>query len=210
MNNKFNRGLALILPHKKVNLFVIFIIGLGIISGSLFSVIISDNDKSLVVSKITDYIALINNSQINNLDIFKNILIENTIFIILIWILGMSIIGLLINIFLVYMRSFIVSFTISSFILAYKYKGLILSLIYVLPSGIFTLLLYLILGVYSILFSLNLWKLIFIHDKSIDMKKNLKKYFLILIISLLLGSVISVFSSYVTTSLIKVFIKLFI
>ena len=210
MNKKFNSGLALILPSRKINLFMMFIIGLGIISGAIFSVVISDNDKSLVIEKITNYISLINSNDINNFEVLKNIIYENIIFIILIWIFGMSIIGLIINIFFVYMKSFTISFTISSFFLVYKYKGLLLSLIYILPSGIFTLLSYLIIGVYSVLFSMNLWRVIFIHDKSINMGKYFKKYLLILVISLTLIGVSSVFSSYVTTSLIKVFIKLFV
>ena len=35
MNKKLNRGLAIIIPDKKVNTFIMFIIILGIISGSL-------------------------------------------------------------------------------------------------------------------------------------------------------------------------------
>ena len=106
MNKKLNSGLALILPSRKINLFMMFIIGLGIISGAIFSVVISENDKSLVIEKITNYISLINNNDINNLEVLRNTLYENIIFIILIWIFGMSIIGLIINIFFVYMKSF--------------------------------------------------------------------------------------------------------
>ena len=42
MNKKLNSGLALILPNKKVNLFVIFIVILGIISGSLFLMVLNE------------------------------------------------------------------------------------------------------------------------------------------------------------------------
>ena len=46
MNKKLNRGLAIIIPDKKVNTFIMFIIILGIISGSLFLVVLKDTDFS--------------------------------------------------------------------------------------------------------------------------------------------------------------------
>ena len=54
--------------------------------------------------------------------LLKNSLIEGMILIILSWILGMSIIGVIFNIFFIYMKSFTIGFSISSFILVYKYK----------------------------------------------------------------------------------------
>ena len=130
MNKKLNSGLALILPNKKVNLFVIFIVVLGIISGSLFLMVLNDNDKSEVINEISTFMTNINTNNINNLNSFKNSLIEGMILIILSWILGMSIIGVIFNIFFIYMKSFIIGFSISSFILVYKYKGILSSLVY--------------------------------------------------------------------------------
>ena len=162
MNKKLNSGLALILPNKKVNLFVIFIVILGIISGSLFLMVLNDNDKSEVINEISTFMTNINTNNINNLNSFKNSLIEGMILIILSWILGMSIIGVIFNIFFIYMKSFTIGFSISSFILVYKYKGILSSLIYVIPSQLINILIILILGVYTLLFSKYLFKMIFL------------------------------------------------
>ena len=70
MNKKLNSGLALILPNKKVNLFVIFIVILGIISGSLFLMVLNENDKSEVINEISTFMANINTNNINNLNLF--------------------------------------------------------------------------------------------------------------------------------------------
>ena len=83
MNKKFNSGLALILPNKKVNLFVIFIIVLGIISGCLFLVVLNENDKNLVINEINTFMTNINTNNINNINSFKNSMIEFLIFIML-------------------------------------------------------------------------------------------------------------------------------
>lgn len=210
MNKKLNSGLALILPNKKVNLFVIFIVILGIISGSLFLMVLNDNDKSEVINEISTFMANINTNNINNLNSFKNSLIEGMILIILSWILGMSIIGVIFNIFFIYMKSFTIGFSISSFILVYKYKGILSSLIYVIPSQLINILIILILGVYTLLFSKYLFKMIFLKDKTVNLGKFFKKYVLVFGICIILCLVSSLCEAYLLPSLLKVIIKLFI
>lgn len=210
MNKKLNSGLALILPNKKVNLFVIFIVVLGIISGSLFLMVLNDNDKSEVINEISTFISNINTNNINNLNSFKNSLIEGMILIILSWILGMSIIGVIFNIFFIYMKSFIIGFSISSFILVYKYKGILSSLVYTVPSQLINILIILILGVYTLLFSKYLFKMIFIKDKTVNLGKFFKKYVLVFGICIILCLVSSLCEAYLLPSLLKVMIKLFI
>ena len=210
MNKKLNSGLALILPNKKVNLFVIFIVILGIISGSLFLMVLNDNDKSEVINEISTFMTNINTNNINNLSSFKNSLIEGMILIILSWILGMSIIGVIFNIFFIYMKSFIIGFSISSFILVYKYKGILSSLIYVIPSQLINILIILILGVYTLLFSKYLFKMIFLKDKTVNLGKFFKKYVLVFGICIILCVISALCEAYLLPSLLKVMIKLFI
>jgi len=210
MNKKLNSGLALILPNKKVNLFVIFIVVLGIISGSLFLMVLNENDKSEVINEISTFMTNINTNNINNLNSFKNSLIEGMILIILSWILGMSIIGVIFNIFFIYMKSFTIGFSISSFILVYKYKGILSSLIYVIPSQLINILIILILGVYTLLFSKYLFKMIFLKDKTVNLGKFFKKYVLVFGICIILCLISSLCEAYLLPSLLKVIIKLFI
>lgn len=210
MNKKLNSGLALILPNKKVNLFVIFIVILGIISGTLFLMVLNENDKSEVINEIGTFMTNINTNNINNLNSFKNSLIEGMILIILSWILGMSIIGVIFNIFFIYMKSFIIGFSISSFILVYKYKGILSSLVYTVPSQLINILIILILGVYTLLFSKYLFKMIFIKDKTVNLGKFFKKYVLVFGICIILCLVSSLCEAYLLPSLLKVMIKLFI
>lgn len=210
MNKKLNSELALILPNKKVNLFVIFIVVLGIISGSLFLMVLNENDKSEVINEISTFMTNINTNNINNLNSFKNSLIEGMILIILSWILGMSIIGVIFNIFFIYMKSFIIGFSISSFILVYKYKGILSSLIYVIPSQLINILIILILGVYTLLFSKYLFKMIFLKDKTVNLGKFFKKYVLVFGICILLCLISALCEAYLLPSLLKVMIKLFI
>ena len=210
MNKKFNSGLAIILPNRKINLFVLFVIILGIISGTIFLLALNETDKELVINQITTFMTNINDNNINNFNAFKNTLVENLIFVILIWILGMSIIGIIFNIFVIYLKGFILGFTLSSFFLIYKYKGLLAGLIYVFPTSIINIIITLIVGVYSIILTIYLWRVIFMRDKSNSISKFLKKYLLILLICIVLVFISALCESYLIPALFKLVIKLFI
>ncbi len=210
MNKNFSRALATILPSKRINLFVTFLILLGIISGSLYLVVLSKDDKSLVINKITTFMNNINTNNINNLEAFKNAIISNFIFIMIIWVFGFSIIGIFVNIFLVYFKGFTIGFTISSFILTYKYKGIISSFIYMFPGGIINIIITLIVGVYSFILTSYLFRMLFMRDKSNSMHRFLRKYFIILIIALCLSLIAAASESFLVPSITKLFVKIFI
>ena len=105
---------------KPCNLFVFFVIVLGIISGTIFLLAINSNDKELVTNQIINFITNVNENNINNFNAFKNSLVENIIFILIIWIFGMSVIGIIFNIFIMYLKGFVLGFTLSSFFLIYQ------------------------------------------------------------------------------------------
>lgn len=210
MKKKINSFFSIILPNKKVNIFAILIILLGIISGSIFLIILSKSDKELVINKITSFMTNINENKINNLEAFKNAMIENSIFIVIMWVLGASIIGIIVNVFLTYIKGFIVGFSVSSFILTFKYKGIISSLIYVFPTTIINLLITILISVYSFSFTIILYRSIFNKTNNFMIKGYIKKYIYILLISLGLSFISSLSEAFLLPSMMKLVIKLFI
>lgn len=210
MKNIFKSRLSIIIPNKKINLFTIFIIVLGIISGSIFLIALKDTDKGIIVNKITNFMTKINSNDINNIKAFKNAICENGIYIFTIWLLGFSIIGIIANVFLTYLRGFIVGFTISSFIHLYKFKGILAAFIYAFPTTIINLLVTFLISVYSFTFTIYLIKSIFNKTNNILIKNYLKKYFIILLISFLMIFISSLTEAFLLPSIMKLVIKLFI
>ena len=191
--------------NKKVMLFLTIIVIIGIISGSFLTVILKSDDKQLVINNIQDFIN--NIKLINNLDVLKNTLIINVLFLLGIWVLGISIIGLFIVIGLIFWKSFTLGFTISSFILTYHLKGLLLAFIYTFPHLIINLLVIMYLGSYAIKFSILLIKCIF-RKINLDLRSLIKIYLKVLIISLIFIIFTSCFESFITPTLIKYIMKL--
>ena len=206
---KYRNIKSIILPNKKINIFVISILFLGIIAGSLFGSIINMNDQNIVIDKIKLFIDNINNNSINTIQILKNSLSINLIYIILIWILGLSLIGIILNIFILFLRSFIFGFTIAAFIITYSYKGLALSLLYLIFGQLLNIIVLLVLTIYSIMLSIKLLSLIF-KNNHIEVKKTLKNYLLILVFCIIISIIASLSESFLLPALIKLIVKLYV
>ena len=146
----------IILPSKKINFFVVTVLVLGLISGSIFLITLNSTDKANTILQIQTFFNNVSKNNINNGQALKNSLIINYTFIGVIWILGLTIIGVLFNIFLNYIKGFIIGFSISSIIATYKTKGLLAALLYVFPSQVFNVIIISVLTIYSIMFSSNL------------------------------------------------------
>jgi len=209
MNAKIKKIISTIIPNKKINYFAFFIITLGIISGSIFLVLINQNDKSSVITQITSFITNINTNNIDSVQALKNSLFTNFTYVLLIWILGMSIIGVVFNIFLIYIKGFVLGFSISSLIYVYGVKGTLASFIYLFPHQILNIIVVAIIGIYSIMLTINLYKVI-LGNRSTGIKLFIKKYLYILMVTSIITLFSTLIEAFLTPALFKLIIKLFI
>ena len=150
-----------IFPNKKINFFTFSILLLGFVTGCIFLVILKNSDKNIVINQISNYFKSINDNNYNYGTSLKNNLIINNFYVIIIWLLGLSIIGIIFQIFILYIKSFILGFTVSGMMLTYKIKGIISSLLYLVFGELLSLIGVLIISTVSTYFTLYLIKLIF-------------------------------------------------
>ena len=193
--------------NKKLGLFLVVLMIVGIAAGSLFVTILNNSDKNLVSSHLNLFLDNIVNGQVEYFSCFKNNLIIDLGLVLAIWFLGISIIGLPIIIFIFFSKSFILGFSIGSILSVFKTKGIIFSLIYIFPGNIINLLIMLILCIYSLSFSIYLLYAVF-KKKTVDFKELINKYTFILIISIVITVVMCLYNSYLMPKLIKSFINL--
>ena len=189
--------------NKKILIFLFGLLAIGFIFGTIFITMINSSDKTLVKDYITNYISNINN--INYTKSLENSLINNLGFILIIWLLGISVIGIPIIIFLLFSKAFTLGFSISSFILNYKVKGCLYALIYIFPSQIINIIMYTVLTLYSLTFS---FKIIYsvLNKKSLDFKYMTGKYLKILIISIIVSILCSLYDVFIIPNLLKKFV----
>ena len=206
---KYTKIKRLIVPHKKINIFVVCILILGVIAGAIFSSILGLNDKKIVIEKITLFIDNINHNTLNSILVFKNSLIINLLYIFIIWILGMTLLGIIINTGILFFKGFIFGFSIASFIITYSYKVIPLSILYLLLGQLINIMVLILITIYSIMFSLKLFKVVFKLD-NIDTRKFFKNYLIIFILAILISIFSALIEAFILPPLIKLIIKLYV
>ena len=184
---------------KNIYFSLIIVMIISFIFGLFFISILSDSDKSLVLEHITLYFDSIKSgSFIPNL--YNNIM-NNDIVVIILWILGFSMIGFPIIISILFYKSFTLIFSITSLIYNFRIDGILISFIYIFPHLVLNLLFYFIMSFYSFKFCLNLVGSI-LHKNKI--KSNfLKKYIIILLISITFVTISAIYETYILPYLIK-------
>ena len=192
---------------KRYVFFSLVITLTGILFGSLFIVIINKTDKALVIEYINEFINNIKNNNFNYLNTLINTLIINNLIVIIMIIFGISCILVPLNILILFYKSFILGFSISSFILVYKLKGLILSIIYIFPHLILNILVFCVLTAYTLKLSLILIKNI-IKRKRTNLSVYIQKYIYVVIVFLIILSISSLYEAYIVPFIIKKIIVL--
>lgn len=191
------------LRTKKLLLFLGSVVGIGFILGLLFISILSDENKELIRSSITSFFEMINTNKINYLKEFVSDCSSNLGISLIIWLIGISIIGIFIVTGVIFFKSFIIGFSFSSIIYTLGFKGILLAIIYIIPE-IISLFIMFILVYYAISFSIILFNYLF-KKKEIVRTVIMRRYIKVLVIvgmGTILNSLLRVL---VTPNLLKLF-----
>lgn len=193
--------------EKKYVLFTLVLVLLGILTGALFIVILDKTDKTIVIEYISSFIENIKNNNTNSLELLKNTLLTNYIIIIIFTIIGFSFFFFPINILILFYKSFVLGFTLSSFILTYSFKGLLLSVIYIFPHLIINILLFSLITAFTVQNSINMIKYI-INKQNINMRHYFNKYFSVLFFVSIILLLTGLYESYIIPSLLKLIVNI--
>lgn len=186
---------------RKIFIILLVISIISLIVGILFLALLDNNGKKIVSDTIKNYVTNNNYDKKELLLLIKN----NILITIVMWFLGVSLFGFIFEIIFLIVKSFTLGFSISSFIYAYKTKGIIIGFIYLLPN-IFNLILYFILGFFAINYSIYLFKYIF-KNKEYNLKLIMRKYIKILIISIFLLLCSTLIQFFIIPMILKLFTK---
>lgn len=191
--------------NKYKYIFLLTIILIGFISGIIFSNILSYNDHQEISNTLKDYfLGIKNNQSINYLGNFLNIFSVNYLYMLLIWIFGLSIIGIILNPFILYFKSFVIGFSVGIIISVYSYLGILGSLLYLFPHLLINLLVYTLLSFYGIKLSIKLFKALFLH-KNFNFQELVKKYLKILGLSSIILLITTLYETFLADFVMKIF-----
>lgn len=193
--------------NKNLFIFLLVIVIIGLAAGTVFSAILDDNDKALV----TDYLnAFLTNSSEGKLN--YDVSIVNTLIFtlgsaILIWILGISVIGFILILLFLFIKAFVLGFSIGGIFLNFHFKGILFSLGYIVPHHVINIMIYILLSSYALIVSFKLISSI-TSRKPFDFKNILNRYTFILVFSLIILLLTSLYEVYIVPEVMKLLTNL--
>ncbi len=187
------------LKDKKQFILIFLICVVAFIIGVLLPSILNEENRKIIETSLNSFFDTIKNNQLKTNELLFKTLTSNIIIDLILWLLGISIIGIPIVIILLSYKSLSLGFTISSIISTYKLNGIIKALIYIVPNTI-NLFIFFVISYYSISFSLMLFNYLF-RKKEYNKKIIVKRYLKLLVISIIILIFSSVIETYVVPKL---------
>lgn len=180
--------------QNKLLFILLLIMILFTILGILFPALINSENKTLIKDSIESFMKAIDKNNINYISAFISSITNNIIVTILIWILGISIIGVPIILISIAFKSFLTGFSITSIFITYGIKGTLIAIVYTLPNIINQLGSFL-LGYYAISFSIMIYKSVF-KKETRNWQPIVKRYLKIGIFFIIFSIAVSILESY--------------
>lgn len=196
------------IKHNKK--LIVFLVVLGIIAlatGSIFTVMLNSDDKALTINYINNFMNNLTSNKLDYMGALQNGFSSYFSFIIIIWLLGISVIGIPLILFMYFSKIFVLGFSVSSIISNYGFKGCLISFSYIFPHQIINVIIYTILTLYSLKVA---GKLLYsaIKKQKLDFKLILHNYLYILLGSIIISILMILFEAYITPKFINIFLPL--
>ncbi|WP_202710889.1 stage II sporulation protein M [Sporosalibacterium faouarense] len=194
--------------HFRENFFIYFVsilsLMIGVSVGAITIKILNTNQKHELISFLDSFFKVLNESSISSLDLLKQSLFNNLQTVLLIWILGIIVIGIPVIIGVLIMRGFVIGFTVGFLIEGFGFKGFLFAIFAVLPQNIFIIPSILIISVIAFKFSIVIIKNKIKKAPRYNFMNRVSKYS----ISILMISSLMVIGSIVEAYITPIFMRL--
>lgn len=135
---------------------------------------------------------------------FLESIINNYLQLFIIFVLGISMIGIPVITLILFFKGFMLGTTLSTIILKYQIKGILGSILYVFPIMIINIIIYLFFSFFAVYVSVKFLKALLKKD-NLNFKTFLGKYLLSFVISIILITIACLLDSFLTPLLLKLF-----
>ncbi|MFO7820141.1 MAG: stage II sporulation protein M, partial [Halanaerobacter sp.] len=125
--------------HSLFLLVILISLVVGVIAGSLSVKILSYEQKEVLLNYLGDFSGEVEKLIANRQVLFKELILANMKFVFVLWFLGLSIVGVIFIPLIIFLRGFILGFTVGFLVDEMFFKGLLLSLIGIFPQNLFIL-----------------------------------------------------------------------
>ena len=190
--------------HSSIFLFVVVLFLMGVIFGAIVVNSMSMTQKQDLFYYLSQFFGQVSDGNIQeSTDLFIQSLLHNSKFIGLMWVLGISIIGLPIILILLFLKGMVVGFTVGFLVSQMSWKGFLLAGVSILPQNLIIIPIFIIMAVMSISFSIKMIKKQFMKKFAQPILPLFKQYIVTLTAAVLLLSAAAAVEAYLSPGLMK-------
>lgn len=190
--------------YSSVYIFVIVLFLMGVIFGAVVVNSLSFSQKEDLFYYLSQFFGqLSGDKEAAPQDLFMQSLLHNCKYIGLMWLLGVSIIGLPVILILLFIKGMVVGFTVGFLVNQMGWDGFLLSFVSVLPQNFIIIPIFIIMSVMTITFSLQMIKRQFMKKISSPFMPMLSRYFVILVGAVIALTCAAAIEAYLSPTLMK-------
>lgn len=194
--------------HSSIYLFLMVLFLMGIIFGAIMVNSLSDHQKEDLFYYLNQFFGQVEEgAMVSSQDLLKLSFLHNLKFAGLIWILGVSIIGLPLIFVLLFIKGIVVGFSVGFFVNQMGWHGLLLAFGSLLPQNLFIIPAFIFVAACSVSLSIKLIRKIFIRQTfSFQLVPVFSRYVLAYIATILVITIAASIEAYLTPALMKAII----
>lgn len=208
MNNNRMLFINHLKEHVTIYLFMIILFLTGIIFGAIIVNSMNFVQKQDLFFYLERFFTqIVEGQSIEKTLILRDAFLYHTKYLIILFLLGLSVIGLPLVWVLLYVKGLVVGFSVGFLVNQIGIKGLILSSLSIAPQNFVIIPVYIIAGTVSMIFSLGLLHKLFSRRPSEPVFHAFGQYMLTFLILLVAAFVASGIEAYIANSSMEIFIK---
>lgn len=194
--------------HSSIFLFIVVLFLMGVIFGAIVVNSMSITQKEDLFYYLSQFFGQVSEGKVaDDNDLFLQSFFHNSKFIGLMWILGISIIGLPVILILLFIKGMVVGFTVGFLVSQMGWKGFMLALVSILPQNLIIIPVFILMAAFSVIFSIRMIKRQFMKKYAQPIMPFFKRYILAIIVAVIFISVASGVEAFLSPWLMKTIIN---
>jgi stage II sporulation protein M len=194
--------------HSSIYLFVVVLFLMGVIFGAIVVNSLTFSQKEDLAYYLSQFFGQVSNGKIAaSKDVFAQSLFDNSKFIGMMGILGISIIGLPVILIVLFMKGLVIGFTVGFLVNQMGWNGFLLSFVSVLPQNFIIIPVFIITATVAVSISLKMIRRQFMKKNSEPILPLLGKYALVFVIAGLFLVIAALFEAYISPTLMETVIE---
>lgn len=194
--------------HSSIYLFVVVLFLMGVIFGAIVVNSLSFTQKEDLFYYLSQFFGQVSDGKVAaSNDLLLQSFLHNSKYIGIMWLLGISIIGLPVILVLLFIKGMVVGFTVGFLVNQMGWDGFILSFVSILPQNLIIIPIFIFAATISVSFSIKMIRRQFLKKLSQPIFPLLGRYGLALFGSLLFLVVAASIEAYVSPALMKLVVN---